>query len=340
MSGSSIPYHLRPHKAVDRRLFVDLLVRCERWRSLADAAYISMGAYPLEDHKLIHRILGIRKLIAFDYEAEIVKRQIFNRPIDTCQCICHSSGELIDNLDTILSDVGYADAKNLIVWLDYTSPATLGEQIREFVMLLDKLKDGDIVRITVNANASSLFTAKPQKGEPTMPAEEVRKIRYEKLNERIGDYLATDTTAEMMTDEKLPPVLGRAFGAAALQALPTSGANAFAPLSIVRYADGQQMLSLTGVVVPREQEIEMRERLELASWRFASKDWSDVHLLTVPDLTIRERLFLERAIGTTSIPDLKDQLGFDFAELDVGEAFLGDYEHYYRFYPNLLAAEI
>ena len=192
----------------------------------------------------------------------------------------------------------------------------------------------------MNANANSLFTAKPQKGEPTMPAEEVRKVRYEKLNERIGDYLTTDTTADLMTDEKLPPVLGRAFGAAALQALPTSGANAFAPLSIVRYADGQQMLSLTGMVVRREQEVEMRERLDLASWRFASKDWSDVHLLTVPDLTIRERLFLERAIGTTPIPDLKDQLGFDFAELEVGEAFLGDYEHYYRFYPNLLAAEI
>jgi len=62
--------------------------------------------------------------------------------------------------------------------------------------------------------------------------------------------------------------------------------------------------------------------------------------VTVPDLTIRERLFLERAIGTATIPNLKDHLGFDFGALKVGEAFLNDYEHYYRFYPNLLTAEI
>jgi hypothetical protein len=325
---------------VDRRLFVDLLARCERWHPLIDAAYISMGAYPLEDHKLVHRMLGLRKLIAFDYDHEIVKRQVFNRPIDTCKCVCRSSGDLVANLDTVLAETGYSDASNLIVWLDYTSPAELGEQIREFVMLLDKLKPGDVVRITVNANASSFFAPMPQKGVPTMPSEEVRKIRFEKLAERIGEYLPADAEAGMMTDALLPAVLSRAFGAAALEALPTSGASTFAPLSIVRYADGQQMLSVTGIVVPRDQEAEMREKLDLASWRFASQDWSEVHHLTVPNLTIRERLFLERAIGTTAVPDLKAHLGFDFGALEVGEAFLNDYEHYYRFYPNLLAAEI
>ena len=31
MRGASVPYHLRPHKSVDRRLFLDLLMRFERW---------------------------------------------------------------------------------------------------------------------------------------------------------------------------------------------------------------------------------------------------------------------------------------------------------------------
>ena len=75
MSGASLPYHLRPHKSVDRRLFLDLLMRLERWRPLVDYAYISMGAYPLEDHKLVHRHLGIDKLIAFDNDEKIVARQ-------------------------------------------------------------------------------------------------------------------------------------------------------------------------------------------------------------------------------------------------------------------------
>lgn len=340
MSGASIPYHLRPHKAVDRRLFVDLLSRCQRWRALGDAVYVSMGAYPLEDHKLVHRVLGLRKLIAFDYDEEIVKRQVFNRPIDTCKCVCRSSGDLVANLDAVLAEAGYSDPANVVVWLDYTSPAEIGEQIREFVTLLDKLKDGDVVRITVNANAGALFSPQSQKGVPTMPADEIRKARLEKLRERIGDFLPGDIVAEMMTDERLPAVLGRAFGVAALEALPTSGELTFSPLSIVRYADGQQMLSLTGMVISREAEAEMRAKLDLASWRFASHVWSEVHLLTVPDLAARERLFLERSIGTTPIADLKKKLGFDFAALQVGGAFLNDYQHYYRFYPNLLVAEI
>jgi len=105
-----------------------------------------------------------------------------------------------------------------------------------------------------------------------MRSEEVRKVRFEKLVERIGDYFPSDAEAEVMTDEMLPAVLNKAFGVAALEALPISGGNAFAPLSIVRYADGQQMLSLTGIVVSRDQELTMREKLDLALWRFASKD--------------------------------------------------------------------
>ena len=340
MSGSSIPYHLRPHKAVDRRLFVDLLGRYERWRSLRKAAYISMGAYPLEDHKLVHRILGLRNLVAFDYNAEIVRRQIFNRPIDTCNCVCHSSDELITNLADVLAKAGFADATNLIVWLDYTAPAELGEQLREFVALLDKLAEGDVVRVTVNANASALFSPKHEKGMPAMPAEGVRKVRFARLSERIGDFLPSDVDADMMIDKCLPVVLARAFGVAVLMAKPVSGNMTFIPLSIIRYADGQQMLSLTGVVVQRNEEADIRAKLDLDSWRFASTTWDDVHLLTVPDLTIRERLLLERVVGTASSSDIKEQLGFNFSALDVGTDFLVDYEHYYRFYPNLLAAEL
>ena len=143
-----------------------------------------------------------------------------------------------------------------------------------------------------------------------------------------------------MTDDGLPLVISRAFERASGNAFGPSSRFTFAPLSIVRYADGQQMLSLTGMVTTREREEEMRERLDLADWRFSSSDWSVVHRLSVPDLTIRERLFLERAIGSMSVDELTAGLGFDFSKLDVGDGFLGDYEHYYRFYPNLLAAEI
>lgn len=339
MSGSAIPYHLRPHKAVDRRLFVDLLVRYERWRTLGNAAYVSMGAYPLEDHKLVHRLLGITRLLTFDGDPAIVARQRFNKPIDSTACVPMLSGALIDDFDETLEANGIDDADGVVVWLDYTDPKKIAEQIREFETLLDKLTVGDVVRITVNAHPQAYNGPKPAVGKP-MDKSEIEATRFENLKKRVGDYLPASAKAEDMTAAMFPSLLAKCFGQAVLNAFPPSVGRTFAPLSIVRYADGQQMLSVTGCIVARSDEIELRKRLDLASWKFASNDWNTVHGLTVPDLTLRERLYLERSIGSKSLPDIQNDLEFDFDEVTEMPGFLKNYAQYYRFYPSLLAAEL
>ncbi len=339
MTAASLPYHLRPNKAVDRRLFVDLLNRCERWRPLERDAYLSMGAYPLEDHKLMHRQLGISRLIAFDDNENVVARQTFNRPIDTCRCYKLKSGELIDRLDKTLTDAGCADAEGLIFWLDYTSPKQLGEQVREFEALLDRLDEGDIVRVTVNAHLPALGEARGEDGKIIDP-DELRQSRFERLQSRIGDYLPSDAKASDVTAERLPLLISQAFGKAAANALPPTGANTFASLSIVRYADAQQMLSMTGIVIPRNKKTELWNRLDLARWPFASGDWKTVHSLVVPDLTLRERLFLERAVATADYDEVEKALGFTVGEEADLKLFLQNYRDFYRFYPTLLSAEL
>jgi len=338
MTAASVPYHLRPHKAVDRRLFLDLLNRCERWRPLSRDAYLSMGAYPLEDHKLIHRMLGISRLIAFDNDENVVARQRFNRPVETCRCFKRKSGELIEELDQILAEAECADAEGLIFWLDYTSPSQLGEQIREFQTLLDKLSAGDIVRVTVNAHLPTLGDAKAPDGTHRT-ADTLHELRFEKLKERIGDFLPSDAKASDMTPERLALLISQAFGKAAAIALPVTGADVFAPLSIVRYSDGQQMLSMTGMVVHRTKITEMRNRLDLSNWPFASPDWKTVHGLSVPDLTLRERLYLERVVATANYDGVAQVLGFSFGKDVEMTNFLQNYKDFYRFYPALLSAE-
>lgn len=339
MSGAAIPYHLRPHKSVDRRLFIDLLSRFERWTPLSDYVYVSMGAYPLEDHKLVHRHLGITRLIAFDLDDAIVARQNFNRPIDTCHCFCKKSGEIIDDLDSILSEASFAAPKGVIIWLDYTDPKQIGHQIREFETLLNKLRVGDLVRITVNAQPHGLVDPQPSGAGP-LPADAKREKQFQNLKSRIGEFLPQDVSAENMTEEGLPFAISRAFSAAASKAFPAAGKNIFCPLSIIRYADGEQMLSLTGVIIPRDEKAPLLERLDLNSWPFGSTDWLTIHKLLVPALTVRERLFLERGIMSKQPADLVAELGFDNAsDIEIG-SFLENYKSYYRFYPTLLSAEL
>lgn len=339
MSGQSVPYHLRPHKSVDRRLFLDLLARYERWRPLSRYAYVSMGAYPLEDLKLAFRLLGITRLVSFDLDEDVVSRQIFNRPVETCRCIQRKSGEIVSGLERILKECEINDAIGVVVWLDYTDPGKLGEQIREFETLLNRLAPGDIVRVTVNAAASPLGSSTGPDGKHR-PAPELRAMRLQKLRERIADYLPSQTNADQITDDGLPGILGAAFGAAALRAFPPGLENSFVPLSIVRYADGQQMLSVTGTVVPRGDEMELRRKLDLEAWPFASATWTDVHRIVVPALTVRERLFLERGIMSEPASALIAQLGFKSASDVNMEEFLDSFRSYCRFYPTLLSTEL
>jgi len=298
-----------------------------------------MGAYPLEDHKLVHRIVGITRLIAFDMDEHVVSRQLFNRPVESCFCLHKKSGEIVAKFDSVLASCGFSDAGGAVIWLDYTDPKKIGVQIREFQSLLDKLRAGDVVRITVNAHPNEMLEPQAEGEKPLQKTEKMDK-QFANLKKWIGEFLPTWATEEHMTLEGLAKVIASSFASAALGALPSTGSNTFSPLSIVRYADTTQMLSITGVIVERAKEREMTKVLGLDKWAFASVDWSTIHHLIVPVLTVRERLYLERAVITKSEDEVISGLGFEQAAgVDIKE-FLDSYKSYYRFYPTLLPSEI
>ena len=51
-AGSSLPYRLRPNKAVDRELFLSLLMRLAPALSLEKYHYVGLGGPFLEDFRL------------------------------------------------------------------------------------------------------------------------------------------------------------------------------------------------------------------------------------------------------------------------------------------------
>lgn len=339
MSGATVPYHLRPHKAVDRRLFVDLLMRFERSQPLKDYVYVSMGAFALVDHKLIHRMIGLSKLVAFDYDTTVVERQKFNRPIDTCHCLQKTSGEVVQSVEAVLKQCSYDTSSGVIVWLDYTTPKELGNQIREFETLLDDLNEGDIVRVTVNADLRWLLGSEHPNDPPTK--EEKRRERgFKKLNETIGEFLPAEASSSSLTEDEYPKILALAFAQAALKSFPVSNSKMFQPLSIVTYADGQRMLSITGTIASRRNVKQLIDRLDLSSWPFSSTTWQEVHPLLVPVLTVREHLFLERGIFGNDPKNLISEIGFSHAADIALDKFLENYKSYSRFYPNMLAVEV
>ena len=248
----------------------------------------------------------------------------------------YSSGQLIDELDEVIRDDEGENPEGVVIWLDYTRASEIGEQIREFEALLDKLAVGDVVRVTVNAHPPSLASG----SEGSIPAHELRERRFETLSRRVGDYLPSDATPAQMDRVGLARVLSLAFGRAAVNALPVGAEETFSLLSLVRYADGQQMLSLTGAIVARNEERDMRNAMAMEGWPFVVPDWESVRPLRVPDLTIRERMFLEQAMDHQEPHKVAAQLGFALDEGASVEEFLDDYRKYYRFYPSVLSTEL
>lgn len=338
MSGAALPYRLRPHKAVDRRLFLDLLSRVERWHVLAGHAYISMGGYGLEDHKLIHRLIGISRLLAFDKDADVVARQAFNRPTADCKCVAMKAKDVVADVDTALSGNGIEDAAGYIVWLDYMAPKDIFKQLNEFAKLVAQFKAYDVVKITINAQLAFWGGEARQAGN--MVALEERQIAaLEKLTGTLGEFMPTGIAAHTLTEEGLAKVLGSAFGKAADKAVPAVTGLSIEPICVTRYKDGQQMLSMTAIAIPPSERVAIRGKMGLDDWPFASKNWTDVQFLAVPDLTVRERLYLERNAQLTRAA-IKDEVGFDFDAVTEMAGFTDNFRRYYRMYPVLTPVEL
>src|SRR4051794_20931063 len=98
-TGSSLPYRLRPNKAVDRELFLSMLTRLAPTLSLEKYQYIGLGGAFLEDFRLIHARLGIRRLTCVESEEAVHKRQLFNRPIASIDCVHKTLEDYLDAHD-------------------------------------------------------------------------------------------------------------------------------------------------------------------------------------------------------------------------------------------------
>ena len=325
-AGSSLHYRLRPNKAVDRELFLSLLTRLAPGLSLEDYHYIGLGGPLLEDFRLMHARLGIHRMTCVESEREVHKRQIFNRPIASISCV-HSSIE--DFLDACEYD------EPTIVWLDYTDPRTITTQIERFSQTIGTVPIRSVLRVTLNANPSSLGHPDPDEfavegedndaGKPT-----IHQWRLERFKERLDALFPNGLGPEGMTS--------RNYGSSVLLALKLAverGALSYQDRRIVwalatHYADGQAMVTGTLIVSPAD-DTSIEDVVN--GWEFHSTPDAP-HRLDVPALSTLERLTMETSA------DARSKLGFDLPKSDLGEGPFEAFKKFYRIYPHFSRVEI
>ena len=328
-SGSLLPYQLRPNKAVDRELFLGLLVRLAPILRLEEYRYVGMGGPFLEDFRLIHSRLGIRDMVCIERDDAVHRRQLFNRPIQSIMCVHASIEEYVDETEF---------EQPIIIWFDYTEPRRWMTQIERFADAAMTLPLGSIIRITLNANPSSL--GKPDRaaisvgfkrvsaemsGKPTLQEWRLRRFR-----DCMGNLFPSGLGDEDMTRRSFGRSVLRALKLAVEKECLSRPDRAIVWALSTHYADGQPMVTST-IVVCAPGDNTAADIVE--GWEFHSTS-ENPHVLDMPALSTLERLTMESA------PDARDRLGYTLPESGMGEDPFLAFQKFYRVFPHFSRVDL
>lgn len=314
-------YHLRPNKSIDRSLFVQTLLGLNKVLPIQEYTYTGFGSYLFDDFRALHDTLDIRKMISLESDRRIFMRAEYNVPYN---CIKIENESSTDYLNRFVEETN----EHNIFWLDFVSPSELGQQIADYSTLINLLHGDDIVKITLNANPDSLGKTSDQN--------ELLAVRLKKLKERVPDeYLPVDISEKDITKPCYPLTLLKILKNITLDILkdiPQISPYYMLPLSSSIYADGQQMLTFTGIIMDsHDRELAVREALKNMS--HITFSWDKPCNIEIPALTIREITEINKLLPSK---EAKQQLinNFPFIFSQSDQKIAETYIEYYRFYPN------
>lgn len=335
MSGANVPYHLRPNKFVERHVFLELLECVGRWRRMSNYAYISMGGRFLEDFKAIHRRLRITRMVSIESDGLTYERQVFNRPLSSIKCLNQKSGDFIQVFDDFRSP--YKD-RSFIVWLDYARAKGRKNQLLEVQALASKLVAGDVIKVTMNANVATVYS----KSEPGSKGVEdtERPGPFAALKRKLGEFLPSSVASDKDVSQKtLPSILAEAIKTAIQDGLEGAGNLSPIPLACCSYDDGHQMVTVAVLIVERDQRAAIIEKCGFKNHEFFNDSWDKVIEIAVPDLSIRERLFIDKHVFSESLDQAHARLPFLLgSDRERSREMLKQYVDHYQRYPNFVHA--
>lgn len=320
-NGGNLPYQLRPNKAVERLLFAELLSRLDASLRIGSSyEYSGFGGPQMEDFRLLNECFPEMQMVSVEREEQVLKRQRFNGPHTNVRCKLKSSADFVSD---------FSCRSKAIVWLDYTAPGERLEQVAEFQNLLRRVKEFSIVKVTLNAAASTLGG---HAGKPGLPTE-----RLKKFMDDFSRCFPNGLGEEAVTTNNFPRTLLRVLEYAAAEVLHDRHDWRFQPLTSAVYADGQTMLTLTGIVGKRPSIANVLSNPNLVDWNFTRFVWDNPVIIEVPELTLKERIHVNQMLPKheNNVAFIQRKLGFHVdSKPEESERKLRNYVSFQRHYPH------
>ena len=226
-----VSYDLRPGKQIERKMMLDSFgAAIESGFGLSEYRYVGMGGNRFYDFILVHKYLGIEKMVSLEYDKRMLPRVLYNLPYNFID---------VKNLDVqeFLARDRYAG--NTIYWMDYDG--SIGTNVTgDVASLAPRVKSGDFVFTTVCGAPPKRFRKMNSKER----VEEVKEM-FRELGESV--------TKEDMEDAQFAIGVDKILNAAFTNAFAARRGSAFRPFFQVGYKDGQDMVTFGGVLASAEE---------------------------------------------------------------------------------------
>lgn len=274
------PYQLRPNKAVDRLYFLrEIALVRQIWDRSLRYKYFGLGGPFLEDFRYVQERFPDMKCICIERDEETHKRQKFHKCSRNTVLIKSSIAEYLDN--------DFDDDQPCIFWLDFNNLKR--SLIDVFVRLLTRVPKNSLIKVTLRTHFNNRSPS-----ANSLSGTEVLDHSEEKIIDEFGDAL--DTSVGDFNYSEFPAMIENMLRIRIEKELRGRGLR-FKLFSSFKYEDGPMMLSVSGALVDEKSEDELHlKKID----RIDFKGWGAPTLIDVPNLSVKERLFLERHLPVKS----------------------------------------
>jgi hypothetical protein len=319
-TSPKVNYSIRPNKSIERKLIFEILKFLDKEYVFNRYSYIGFGSLWFVDFIMAHRILGINEFHSI--ETTFPNRAEFNQPYEF---ITVYPGDSDDWLPSILNTT----KKNRLIWLDYETTITDEIVQNDLDTLASGLKHDDIFLITLNAE-SKFIRQMPSIQDPL-------KARFEFLKSKVGDSLAS-ADPESLKDNYSGLLASTVFNIIEKKMNGYGNHLRIECIFNFEYQDGAKMMTVGFRFIDASKGIKISTEDLLNNFKnWLSNDLSKPTLIKVPELTVREKIALDRIIsldGKLPLSAIKEKYNFELEEDQVNS--YSTFKNYYPSYFELL----
>jgi len=336
VSGANAAYRLRAHKGIERNLFIELLKILDGTIAvdLTKYRYVGFAAATLEDFKSFHYELGIMDMHSIEINKFALSRQEFNNPFYFLTT--HPK----DSTKYIVED--FEAGINHVIWLDYTNNDFM-QQFQDLELLAAKMKSLDILKVTFNVNTGGFIQT-----NNILSSLDSKNIAEGNDWKAILKFLKDHATYQYYLPSKLTSrdinnfsEIVRAMAVRAIKrGLSKNQSNNlnFNHASAFDYADGQKMTTMTGVIASSRVYSNLSRQSKLKNWPFYKqhprfKELIEAKTINVPDMSVSERLFIEKKLPSKDIQQTAKDLPFQYDKPNDHASLIEGYQTFYKYLP-------